>query len=125
MRKEMTAGGLSQKIARHATENPFADFSVTVSTRDDEVQDFRVGERVELGYHALEQGLAPSRCIDTVARKPSDHILDTVIGRRRIMILVDLRDDGFLAEAQEGQGIVNRTSRFSCILPSNENPFGL
>ena len=84
MRKEMTAGGLSQKIARHATENPFADFSVTVSTRDDEVQDFRVGERVELGYHALEQGLAPSRCIDTVARKPSDHILDTVIGRRRI-----------------------------------------
>jgi hypothetical protein len=59
-----------------------------------------------LGCHALEQGLAPSRCIDTVARKPSDHILDTVIGRRRIMILVDLRDDGFLAEAQEGQGIV-------------------
>jgi hypothetical protein len=102
MRKEMTAGGLLQKIVRHTPENPFAEFCVTVSTGDDEVYDFRVGERVELGCRGLAQGLAPSRCVDTVAGKPSGDIFDTAVGRLRIMILVDFRDDGFLAEAQQG-----------------------
>src|SRR5208283_5994276 len=68
---------------------------------------------------------APSRCVDTVAGKPSGDIFDTAVGRLRIMILVDFRDDGFLAEAQQGQRIANRAARFSRILPSNENPLGL
>jgi hypothetical protein len=119
MRHKMTAGGLLQEITRHASENPFAESSMTIRSSDDEVQDFRDGERVELGRGVPEQGLAPSNGGYTVACQPSDNIFDTAIGRRRIMFLVDLRDDGFLTQAQQRQGIENRAACFTRV-PSKQ-----
>ncbi len=97
MRKKLRAGGLPQEIACHATESPFAEFSVTISASDDEIQYFFGGERVELGRRLLEQWLAPTGGVHTMTCKPGGDIFDTALGRLRFMILVDLRDDGFLA----------------------------
>jgi len=81
------SGGLLQEITRHASENPFAESSMTIRSGDNEVQGFRDRERVELGRCVPEQGLAPSNGVYPVACKPSDNIFDTAIGRRRITIL--------------------------------------
>src|SRR5579875_854178 len=125
MRKEVEARWLFQKIARHAAENPFADFSASVGTRDDKVCTFFIGELFDLCRRIFLQRLAPSRGVHILAREPCHDIFNTALGCRRIMSLINLNDGGFLSEPQQWQGITNRAARLPRIFPSNKNVFGL